>query len=87
MFFFELHVNYRTNNLDDATDRFLGSPRESDRLVAERDMIRVITAEAPYISVNITPSALYLRRGLTGPSPKRGMWPDSSFTAPVQVTR
>jgi peptide/nickel transport system substrate-binding protein len=71
--------------VDDAIERLLGSPRESDRLVAEREMVRVITREAPIIFVYFSLETLFTQRGLTGPGVKRGRWSDGVYTWNVHL--
>jgi peptide/nickel transport system substrate-binding protein len=73
------------SEVDDAIERLLASPRESDRLAAERDMVRVITREAPIIFIYFSLETLFTGRGLTGPGVKRGRWSDGVYTWNVHL--
>jgi peptide/nickel transport system substrate-binding protein len=52
--------------LDQAIDRFLGSVREAERLQAERDMVRLVTAELPVIPLYLSVNGTFLAQGFVG---------------------
>ena len=56
---------WSTPEMDQATDRFFGSIRESDRLAAERDMVRIVSAQLPLIPLNLSLGASFVAKGVT----------------------
>jgi peptide/nickel transport system substrate-binding protein len=70
---------WSTPELDRAIDRFMGSPLESERLQAEREMAAIVTAELPLIPIYFESSTSFLASGVLGwKGNKRGTLVDAS---------
>lgn len=66
-------------DLDRAIDRFLASPLERDRLLAERDLAQIATTDLPLIPLYIDVTPTFIARDAVGwQGAKRGAMPDSS---------